>query len=64
LQPIESGPLYELKEMGDVGNFVDWAYGASKYPSILAKSCGGESVAAFAESMMNGLVLSLGVGKI
>jgi hypothetical protein len=50
--------------MGDVGNFVDWAYGASKYPSILAKSCGGESVAAFAESMMNGLVLSLGVGKI
>jgi hypothetical protein len=38
LDQIETGTLYELK-VGTAGNFVDWAYGASKNPSILANKC-------------------------
>jgi hypothetical protein len=47
-----------------VGDFVDWAYGASKYPAILSKKCGEKPLVADPKLTMNGLVLSLGVGKI
>jgi hypothetical protein len=39
-----------LEEIGGglvdrAGKYVDWAYGASKYPQILAETCGGSQMA-------------------
>ncbi len=43
-------------------NFVDWAYGASKYPEILAPVCGNMTVERYPQYAMNGLAVSLSFG--
>jgi hypothetical protein len=62
MDTIEAGSMYELEPAVTVANFVDWAYGASKYPEVLSKC--GEKIEGAAAAKFNGLVVALGVGKI
>ena len=43
-------------------NFVDWAYGASKYPEILVRSCNDKEFELYPSEAMNGLSLVLSIG--
>jgi hypothetical protein len=61
---LQSGSLYELNQNESAYHFIDWAYGASKYPAILSKKCSGKAITPYSKEMMNGLAFSLGIGKL
>ena len=42
--------------------FVDWAYGASKFPEILAKTCNDKSITPYPTEAMNGLAFIVSIG--
>ena len=44
-------------------DIVDWAFGASKYPDILAKNCNGKEFTLYPEGAMNGLAVALAIGS-
>ena len=43
-------------------NFMDWAYGASKYPEILVRKCNEKEYGLYPYEAMNGLSLALAIG--
>jgi hypothetical protein len=62
LDKVATGTNFEVNA-GHAGNFVDWAYGASKNANFFSKKCQKQEITPYPELAMNGLTFSLGLGQ-
>lgn len=54
--------IYPFQINKEGSDFVDWAYGASKFPDVLAPTCGNLTIEKYPSFTMNGLAVGIAFG--